>query len=237
MPNRLDQLFKNKLSDHAFAPSVKAWERVKDGLVKKNNRPLVLRIAAAVMLVGALTSTLLWLSSRHPASDSSSTLGKNADSKTNTVEPTNPSAPSTNGAKERTTRQLVSKQKQPPVKGNDQKVRAIEDQNNMAQSKITTEARQESIAPTPDAVGVTTIDNQQMEEKPIVLVYRLESIEPRLVAESSLTPEPKEKSGLMKAIIFARDAKNGDTGLGDLRQAKDELFAFNFRKDKQNNHK
>lgn len=236
MRNRLDQLFKSKLSDHALAPSVNAWDRVKDGLAKKNNRPLMLRIAAAVMLVGALTTTLLWLSSRDPASNSSSssTLGKNAESKTNTVKPTNPSPQSIDGEKQKTTRQLVSKEKRLPAERDDKKVRTIiEDQNNIAQ--------QESIAPTgkagPDSVGVTTVDSQQKEEKPIVLVYRLESIEPHRVAESASAPEPKEKSGLMKAIIFARDAKNGDAGLGDLRQAKDELFAFNFRKDKQNNHK
>ena len=69
MSNRLDQLFKNKLSDHTLTPSVNAWDRVKDSLAKKNNRPLMVRMAAAVLLAGALTTTLLWLSSKDHVSN------------------------------------------------------------------------------------------------------------------------------------------------------------------------
>ena len=110
----------------------------------------------------------------------------------------------------------------------------IEDQNNVAQSTIRTEAPRQSPAP---SESVKTVASQQKEEKPIVLEYRLETIEPQPVVESASAREPNGKSGLLKVIDFARDAKNGDGRLGDLRQAKDELFAFNFKKDKQNNHK
>src|SRR5258706_1768542 len=104
MRNRLDQLFKNKLSDHGLATSANAWNRVKDGLAKKNNKPLVLRIAAAVLLVGALTTTLFRLTSNHPASNSTSpnSIGKNGESKTNSLRPADPSPRATNVAKQKT---------------------------------------------------------------------------------------------------------------------------------------
>jgi hypothetical protein len=235
MRNRLDQLFKNKLSDHALAPSAYAWDRVKDGLAKKNNKPLLLRIAATVLLAGALTTTLFRLSSNDPVSNSSASLSKNEESKPNAVKRTNSSPPSTLAGKQKLAGQLVSKNKKKrPVEKNYEKVEVItEDQNSAAQFLITEEPQHSP----PLSGSITTVTRQPMEEKPIVLVYRLETIEPLRVVESPQDPESKENSGLLRVIHFARDAKNGDGRLGDLRQAKDELFAFNFKKDKQNNHK
>jgi hypothetical protein len=92
----------------------------------------------------------------------------------------------------------------------------------------------------------TSIENSAMvagaakTEKPIVLEYRLETIEvpgPGPVAESASVTESNEKSGLRKVIDFAWDAKNSDGPLANMRQAKDELFALNFKKDKQKNPK
>jgi hypothetical protein len=234
MRNRLDQLFKNKLSDHALGPSASAWDRVKDRLAKKNNKPLLLRIAAAVLLAGALTTTLFRLSSNDPVSNSPASLSKNEESKPNAVKRTNPISPSTLAGKQKIAGQLVSKNKKKrPVEKNYEKVEVItEDQNSAAQFLITEEPHSP-----PLSGSITTVTRPPMEEKPIVLVYRLETIEPLRVVESPPDPASKENSGLLRVIHFARDAKNGDGRLGDLRQAKDELFAFNFKKDKQNNHK
>ena len=66
-------------------------------------------------------------------------------------------------------------------------------------------------------------------EKAIVIEYRLESV-------ATAQPAAKERSGLRKVLDFAWEAKNS-TPLGDLRDAKDELLAFDFRKDKQKSAK
>jgi len=236
MRNRLDHLFRNKLSDHAAVPSAQAWDRVRGGLTKKNNKPLLMRMAAAVLLAGMLTTTLLWLSSRDPISNAStsSSLGYKAEPKTNPSEPTNPSPQTVRAGKQKATAQRVPGKKKQTVETSHEKIQIIENQNSVAQSVIRTEE------PPPQAVPsemITTVSSSQNAGKPIVLVYRLEAIEPQAVEESPSVSEPKGNSGLLKVINFARDAKNGDGRLGDLRQAKDELFAFNFKKDKQNNHK
>jgi len=57
--DRLDQFFKNKLDDHAIAPSENAWAKVESGLSKKNN-VVVWRLAAAVLLMGALVTIIYW---------------------------------------------------------------------------------------------------------------------------------------------------------------------------------
>ena len=232
MRNRLDQLFKNKLSDHTLTPSVNAWDRVKEGLAKKNNRPILFRMAAAILLAGALTTTLFWLSSEDqvPNLSSSSSLRKKPESITHAVKPANPSPQSISVENQKTAERPVSKKNRLVRKDIEKVHTVIEEQNKVSPSVIAEEPLQAS-------GPVTAVASQQMVEKPIVLVYQLEPIEPQRVVESASVPEHKEKSGLLKAIDFARDAKNGDGGVGELRQAKDELFAFNFKKDKQNNNK
>src|SRR5882672_9915931 len=81
MSNRLDQLFKDKLADHTLAPPASAWDRVRAGLSKKNDTPLVLRLAAAFLVVSVLTGTLMWLASRERQSNSP-TLSTRAEPKT-----------------------------------------------------------------------------------------------------------------------------------------------------------
>jgi len=240
MRNPLDHLFRNKLSDHAVVPSAQAWDRVRGGLTKKNDKLFLMRMAAAVLLAGVLTTTLLWLSSHDPISNASSTssVGYKAEPKTNASKPMNPSPQALRDGKQQTTAQQVPGKKKQTVETNHEKIQVIENQN---KSVTKTEEPPPSLIPTgsasPGSVEVTTVTSNQNAEKPIVLVYRLETIEPQAVEESHSASEPKGNSGLLKVINFARDAKNGDGRLGDLRQAKDELFAFNFKKDKQNNHK
>jgi len=41
-----------------------------------------------------------------------------------------------------------------------------------------------------------------------------------------------DKSGFQKILEKARDIKNGESELGSLRDAKNELFALDFRRDK-----
>lgn len=45
------------------------------------------------------------------------------------------------------------------------------------------------------------------------------------------TEKDKKPSTLRKVIDFAKNVKEGDAGLGELREAKNELLALNFKKD------
>ena len=69
--------------------------------------------------------------------------------------------------------------------------------------------------------------------KPIVIQFTLEPM-PVNVTEPAvaLASADDDKSGLQKILEKARDIKNGDSELGSLRDAKNELFALDFRKDK-----
>jgi hypothetical protein len=227
MSNSLDQFFKDKLTDHALAPPASAWDRVKSGLSKKNNTPRVLRIAAALLLMGALTTALVWISGKGNSSES--TLSKDGSSPQIAAPQQAPPV-----KKELAKRPpLKHKEIQVPAKTDYKKEVPIPDvEVAVAQSKARTEVEPQSGVQPEEAKIVASL-----EEKPIVLEYRLETIRaPRSEGEPALAAASTEKSSLQKVIDFARDAKNGESHFG-VRQAKDELFALNFKKDKQSNHK
>lgn len=51
------------------------------------------------------------------------------------------------------------------------------------------------------------------------------------VAENPADEDKDKPSALKRVLEFAKNVKEGDTGLGELREAKNELFALNFKKD------
>jgi len=66
-------------------------------------------------------------------------------------------------------------------------------------------------------------------EKPIVIEFTLDPVpSTTLVAKA---PEAEKNNGFKKILDKAIDLKNGE-GLGGLRDAKNELLAFDFKKDK-----
>lgn len=68
-------------------------------------------------------------------------------------------------------------------------------------------------------------------ERPVVIEFTLESISKEPVIAVAQNKEV-ENSGLKKILEAARDVKNGDSDLGIIRDAKDQLFALDFKKDK-----
>src|SRR6185436_19280494 len=124
---------------------------------------------------GALTTTLLWLSTKDPVSipRSSSTLGKNAESKAKSVKPVDPSSQSIGEEKQKTGQQPVSQEKRRPAEKNNEKIQSIlEDKSSLAQSVISREEQKDSIALTgasgTESAGVPTAYSQQTQERPIV---------------------------------------------------------------------
>lgn len=67
-------------------------------------------------------------------------------------------------------------------------------------------------------------------EKPIVIEFTLEAIttDTQQVAQAS----EEKNNGLKKIFDKALELKNGESDFGSLRDAKNELFALDFRKDK-----
>jgi len=218
--NRIDELFKNKLANHPVAPSADAWQKVEAGLTKKNNA-WVWRLAAALVLFGLVSGAwYMW-------------------SKNTEVQP------------ELVQQPLPSPQKEIPVVVQPEEQK----QNLVAETKTTAQPKQkkkstitqsetkkeetEKVNPEPEVViqpEVLITENKTVPtpaRKPIVIEFTLDAMpvtmtEPAIAVASA----DDDKSGLQKILEKARDIKNGESELGSLRDAKNELFALDFRKDK-----
>lgn len=223
--NRIDELFKNKLANHQVAPSADAWQKVEAGLTKKNSA-WVWRLAAAFLLFGLLSGVwYLWNTNSEVQPEL--VQQPNTPQKENTV-PVQPEEQKQNLVAEAETKsESVT---QPKKKTN---------KTNTSASKKETQPEEEK-AEEPQVVLTQTevlVAENKTEtataRKPIVIEFTLEPM-PATVTEPAvvLASADDDKSGLQKILEKARDIKNGDSELGSLRDAKNELFALDFRKDK-----
>ena len=228
--NKVDQFFKRKLEDLSVAPRAEAWASLEANLQKKNKGQIHFRIAAVFMLLGMSIAAIIWL-------DKGATNKQVANQlkiKPNTNVATDTKLKEDN-IKQSTiikpTAKIVSK-KLTPIINNQQ----IKNEQNVAQTikqEVTIDSTYNTII---ELKSTETIAAIPANEKPIVIEYTLESIS-YLKKETPIVAETIEKkTSLQKALEFAREAKNSDSSpLGELRQAKDDLFALNFKKDKQKN--
>ncbi len=222
MSNRIDQLFKNRLSEHVLPPSDEAWTKVQNSLSKKNNVVIYWRAAAVFVLFGLLVSA--WYLFTRPVEISTQQITKIEnteiqDKPAQTKEDERESA----GAKKETSDTKTRKPSAKSIKTNiiDQKEELTEQTEPSAQI----DAAEIGQAMTVAEVAV---------EKPIVLEFTLPTIEDNTPADVALAGAETEKStGIKKFLETARDVKNGDAEFANsLRDIKNELFALEFKKDK-----
>lgn len=236
MENKMDSLFKKKLESHTLAPREDAWARIESGLSKKNKFP-AWRIAAALLVAGALITAGI------------ATLGKK-DVPTLANQPNKPSEkPSTDSVKDgQEPARSLAVEKKPEAshtsafskKKNNAPVRketfsiqkkeeksasvAVVENEIHSQKEVTSE--QNLIA---DATALTQTTSTPI-EKPIKLEFTLEEV----VADQTAVAKAETKnSSLKKMLEAARQIKNGEGPVTQLLEKKVELFAFNFKKEKQ----
>jgi hypothetical protein len=219
--NKIDDLFKNKLEEHTLEPSGDAWIKLNANLSKKNKGFAWYSALAAILLMGILITSIIWLNKRE------ATQFVSEQTKRLPVEPSGENKLIADSVSKPLLTETISitkaKKKSKsvsPITGDPPSlpvmIKEIEDEPLVAE-----------ILPM-EVIAETTIKKQ-----PIVIEYRLESILPQK-KETPLEAEVVEKkNGLQKALEFAREAKNSDSPLGEIRQAKDDLFALTFKKDKQ----
>lgn len=218
--NKIDDLFKKKLEDLKLDPTGEAWIKLNTNLTKKNKGFVWFSAIAAILLVGILVTSIVWLEKREAT-------------------------------------QFVSEQSQrAPLKSTDENKVMADSVNKtvVAETIVIAKVKKKSKVLNPISVNPTisngtvmaenetlateiqtkeTIAEATTREKPLVIEYRLESISPQKKETPIVAEGVEKKNGLQKALEFAREAKNSDSPLGEIRQAKDDLFALNFRKDKQ----
>ena len=209
----LDNLFNEKLADHAVAPSEGAWNRIEAGLSKKNSSLTWMRWAAILVPVAIVSLFFLYKPDQAPQ------LARQSPKQ---MLPTIPVAPRVASAEPTSVIQ--------PVAGKP---------NTSHKKKSTSRVVDEGNAPLQTAASVPEVMTLTAEiviepavlqaplsvvaeSKPIVLVYTLDQV------TSPVLPEVKRTS-LGRVVEFANTVKHSDP-LSDLRGMKDELLAINLRK-------
>lgn len=223
MNNRIDQLFKEKLGEHKVAPSAEAWEKVQAGLVKKNKRVIVWRLAAVLALFGA--SVGAWYFNLEDGHGRTNQL-------TQTNEVTQPENKTNEQPKEFVVQEvkpaIAKATKKSNWKNNIPYNETTEKQvdHTNENTAVNQQLVEEQVIAEPVLITQTT-----KQEKPIVIEFTLETVTKPLVKEVVQNSQ-EENSGLKKILEAAIDMKNGDSDLGIIRDTKNQLFALDFRKDK-----
>jgi len=224
MSNRIDKLFKDKLSEHKVTPAAQAWTRVQSGLSKKNKIIIVWRIAAVFLLFGTMIGTWFLLNNDDAIRPAQLTRKKEITSPQKDVlgnpvevaQSTKPKMAQTAKPEKRIVKNLNKKVSQ----------NAIIEPDALNNSELQKEAE-----------GSTVLTEHQLtaqpikKEKPIVIEFTLESVSTKPVVSVAQT-SGEETSGLKKIFDAALDVKNGESDLGIIREAKNQLFALDFRKSK-----
>lgn len=250
MNNRIDKLFESKLSQYAIEPDANAWSRVAANLPKKNNRIILFRAAAGIAI--ACLALILWLyRGTDNAIDNELAQGtRDINQKNEKV--TNEEAlkkdETLNSNKEHnaiksqqqlplivtqinTKKKRVDKKTEPNEPDTKVEIKLEEQTTKLAQIDLT----QIKIEQIETLEFTPTTITQSEANKPIVIVFELpEVIKKKDPLDLDLTPQ--KKSGIKRVLELANDVRTGESPIAGLRQAKEEIFALNFKKEDKNNN-
>jgi hypothetical protein len=232
MENKIDQFFKDKIENHPLPPSQDAWNKVEASLSKKN-KVAVWRIAAAVLLTGALISLVIW-SQQDSVADKSITE-TDASVKDNSIkDKAVPQSPAVaNKIESKSSTKSSVKTVSPKINSRPDQIKREETENLAAKTQTTIPSNDPTVAIAAnnneekinaEATQAPTVASTK--QKPIKLEFTLDDYS----SEQSVATVSEEKSsGFKKVWNLAREVKNGD---GPVREIKNELFALNFKKNK-----
>lgn len=227
MNDRIDEFFKARLTDHPMTPPPNAWSKVEANLSKKNKGIVWFRAAAALLFLGLLLATLVWIQSSkietipmNITKVDSSREKEAVIKESNGAEELKPDLKSKSRSNAKRQPSLVQVESMPEIKN---QVQQEIEQPAMVEAQNTIEVTKSITVSQPKA------------RKPLVLEFRLDEITTQqLTATEELEiANVDSKNGIQKAIGFALEVKNGESPIINLRQAKENLFALNFKKDKK----
>jgi hypothetical protein len=226
----VDKLFKEKLETHTLQPSAQAWEKVESHLSKKNKMVVWLRVAAVIALLTAVTVVVVNINDPEKQIAKDKIKTESAPKEEQTIIPEQ---------KEEAPQQVVRTNPLPKKKDKQMQKPApveIQEEQRTEEQVAITEEPAPVIEEAPREEVPQQVNNV---EKPITLVYSLPSVkkEEKLAEPAVATVDEPKKTGFERVLEIASDVKNADNPLAELREAKDNILAFEFKKDKDKTKK
>jgi len=247
MTKQPDNLFRNKLENFQMSPPANAWSKIESGLDTSSKKGLWLKIAAGIVLF-AVAGILLWTTSSDDATllafESSTiqieSMEQRPDGDVPEVIPNNTAIAIHEEQTGTVKKNKPTIEKRNPVQQNKnllaQATAPIEDTDGSAEILIT-ETHAEVLA------DVSSVDTEVLSQESLAsvyLVYTADEVNEKYLRKPSnvdATSDEKKSSRIQMLMSVANNLKNGDGGLTDLRQMKDEIFALNFLDDKKQQSK
>jgi hypothetical protein len=221
MNNRLDNYFKERVHQHETAPSSEAWGKIEARRSKKNSKVTLLRIAAGIAAIGLISVMMIDLQKDAPSQKLS--------------QQNNEQRPARNLDKVKEPKSQTRSSDTKELKKSHTQVRKIDKQADPKEKNIDLQA-----TVTPDPVVLESNEARQIaslveQEKPkakrIVIVYTLPTIN-KASQQNAVAGAEEKRTGLQKVMDVAMEVRASDIPLGQLREAKDDLFAFELKRDK-----
>jgi hypothetical protein len=250
--NKIDRMFERKLASHEVAPSPMAWEKIQQKAQKKGTPWWVWGIAASVVVLATLAvflknqeleishSEAPVVAENTPISeDTSASISLENTSKEELEKPAE-SAPNTPAPKVATPAPHKSSQPAGVTSQKDKPLIAeATEKNNASTLPEIQQAEADARTPATPAPGgrktlIYTIAKLTTPESSPHEKAQGEEKEASEASEASEAIEATEATGMKRLMEIAKDVRNGEVGMADIREAKNELFAFNFkRKEKE----
>jgi hypothetical protein len=248
MNRQPDKIFREKLQGYQKPAPADAWARVSENLQRKSRPFPWLKMAAAVVLIAVATFFLFPFKhedqqiriaehAKPAAKDKSETAEVNE--RTESLSPENnrkrsdaaPVQPARKSLRKSST-PLVHSEEQTPVVI-DTAPEAIDDVT------ISSEPSIADAHATPEELQTSGERDDVSREEPVrrvTIVFTANEVNEKYLEKKEMaeaTPNDQESSSLRKLLDKAYDLKHNQDPLGELRQKKNEILAFNFKTDKQ----
>lgn len=230
-----DKLFRDKLENFQRPAPTGAWNKIEQNISKPKRAIVWLRVAAGIALL-TTAAILIW-----PTQPSEQQITKAQDNDPVKAD----QSVQTPAVKEEP---ALKKEVTPKHSDNQVTPAYTAHTRTVTPPKEVQKKNEESTADIHDAPHVDAPQTKtQVAERvtpevkqPVstVIVYTADEVNAKFLKKKlppEATPETKEASGIQKLIGLAYAAKNSEAGLGELRQKKDDLFAFSLGKKKSEN--
>lgn len=246
MNQQPDKLFRENLQGYQTPVRPEAWQRVSANLQKPARKKIWLNIAAALLVV-ALAAVFLTVVDKYPAKNIARKIEPAAkewpkDPVSAVTAPSDESTRSSEKPGKRAANNTIPGRKNQPSPSRKPAARPEH-----ATDKSATDVRAEDVPspkdevqnaplqPEPAAVQGEPVAQADGRDARVKIVFTPEEVNEKYLEAGELaeaTPEEKKSSSLRKLLDKAYDLKHNQDPLGELRQKKNEILAFNFKNER-----
>ncbi len=256
MSQQPDQLFREKLENFQLPAPERAWERVESRIRRGSGANLAMKIAASIALLATITTAALLFNTQEVVQTAKNQSPDKAEKASPVQEQPHVTEPAPQETEEKAqkssnipdqsrqlaaeTRTTRTESERPSAPQTEEAARIETETQSMEgdehNSTLLAEIGDETEPVLPGHEQRDEVERPSDKTTRVTLVYSVEEVNKKYLDKEAMadaTSDDKKPSTLKKLLAKAQELKYDQDPLGDLRQKKNEILAFNFRGDKQ----